>query len=113
MARVASMAQNRTRASPISPVGFWCRFRGHCGRRGSVIPSPIYCFRYYFVLGLDRDFQRHELTLALPIFHITSTRRADGVGLYGDACTEDLTVISGISGFDYSADLSYSPPIFF
>jgi len=45
---------------------------------------------------IDRVDYRH----ALPIFHITSTYRADGVGLYGDARMEDCTVISGISGFD-------------
>jgi len=37
---------------------------------------------------------------ALPIFHITSSCRADGVGLYGCACVESWIVITGISGFD-------------
>ena len=54
----------------------------------------------HFTHLVNRVDYRH----ALPIFHITSTyracpavhRRADGVGLYCDACVEGWIVIAGI-----------------
>ena len=72
-----------------------CQHRNsnHCLSRDSGIYHPIYWLSFDLGLALDSDFLRFDLTHALPIFHITSPyracpavyRRADGVGLYGDA----------------------------
>ncbi len=58
----------------------------------------------YFTHLVNRVDYRH----ALPFDPIASTyracpavhRRADGVGMFGDARMEDWIVIAGISGFD-------------
>ena len=47
--------------------------------------------------------ERVDCRHALPIDPITSTRRADGVGVYSDPCVEGWIVIVGISGFDDQA----------